>query len=141
MPGRSTRSLDVISMDSGVEERFIASFVQPARRDRWLEMLRGKGRKKQLERLYHHFEFEARSVTKLKLITDEAIISALAERGSPASCYVISADSSIDGCAVQLREFLAERRGMPDATVLIGIPEKLALFRDEYHCYLMENGK
>lgn len=126
-------------MDTAVETRFVDSFVEPSRRERWREGLGGKRRKKQLERLYHHFEFQASSVTKLKLSPDTDLAALLSKRGSPATCYAISADPQYDAKVFPLTEVLGVSLRPPIGTVFVCRPEKLALFCDEYEVYLMEN--
>jgi hypothetical protein len=126
-------------MDSAVENRFVASFVEPSRRERWAEQLSGKRRQKQLDRLYHHFEFQASSVTKLKLSPELNLTDVLAKRGSPSTCYVLSANPEFDGKVFALSQVLAPGSRPQTASVFVCNPEKLALFCDEYDVYLMEN--
>lgn len=124
-------------MDRVIEQRFVAAFVEPNRRERWAEQLSGKRRKKQLDRLYHHFEFQASSVTKIALSPETDLAEILRKRGSPPTCYVISVNPELDGKVVALSEAFGQRPAV--GSVFVCNPEKLALFCDEYDVYLMEN--
>jgi hypothetical protein len=130
-------------MDTGIEARFVNAFVIPRMRDRWLLKLRDKSRHIHLQRLNHNFDFEPTTTTRLKKSSErqQELLDSLRAKGSPDQVHMISAREEFDAKPVKLSELLKQRWGIPSATVLICIPERLAIFCDDSDAlYLLENG-
>lgn len=125
-------------MDIEAEKTFIARFVKPDLRERWQFMLGNRRRSKHLIRLYHHFEFVAKRVEKLKVregsATELETLFATARLVVPV--YVISTSPKLDGKWVSIQDFEGH---VPDGTVIYSEKANAAIYRDEYDFYLLSN--
>jgi hypothetical protein len=138
--GRSTRSLAVMAND--IEARFVGAFVVPRMRERWHLKLNDRSRHVHLQRLNHNFDFAPKKATQLKVsrAKQQDILGLLRSKGSPDEIHMLSAREEFDGKSIRLSEVLKQRWHIPSATVLICIPETLALYCDDAEdMYLLEN--
>ncbi|WP_367154802.1 hypothetical protein [Methylomonas sp. HYX-M1] len=125
------------------EVEFIQAFVKPTLKDRWLGQLDSpKRRSKQLQRLHHGFDFEARSTEHLKHLHQADFIALLRRRRAGGPVHVISAHSSRDGNVYSFDEAIDPNRGVAwsHSTICIYSPKLLAVFADEYDHYVLWNG-
>lgn len=116
------------------EEQFAHSFIVPEKRARYLSLLESKrGRKKLLEGFYHCHDLDTRYAKPLPAsqASDQAIEKLLKSKGAPEVCYVMSADSSLDGREMFLSEALFETVCGDGGTLISCIAGKLAYFELE----------
>jgi hypothetical protein len=115
------------------EEATIRAFVTPSRRTRWLESLASaKRRGRFLDRLNHCRDIDERYVTPLPSNAD--VLAILKSHGAPTTCYVVSADASLDARELPLAEALADAQSGGWGTLISCIPGRLA-------CYYAECGE
>jgi hypothetical protein len=95
----------------GVEETFVAAFVDKPTRERWTAGLADpRLRRKLLERLWNAgSDWDARHVTPLQLTgkRPDQITSVLGElrgRGAGDTCHVLAADDEMDGQSLTLHQ-------------------------------------
>ncbi len=116
------------------EEQFARSFIVPEKRSRYLELLGSeKGRKKVRAGLYHCLDVDQRFATLLKSEAQTTINveRILRSKGSPESCYLISADGDFDGREMSLSEALFEVVGSNSGTFVSCLPGRLGYFEFE----------
>jgi hypothetical protein len=119
---------------------FINTFVKPDLRERWLFMHSSeKRRRKLLVRLHHHFDFQAREISKLACRNTEEMAKLLKKKSGTTSCYVVSTAPNLDGKIVTFQHLLSYEVGWPDSSVYVFDRTRLALFCDEYDSYLLAN--
>ena len=123
------------------EATFVASFVEPNFRERYLFMLGSRRRSKMLSRLYHHFDFKAERIEKLKIKSGEeqVVWKTLQVKSGAATCQVISTSPELDGRVLTLPEFISAGSRWHDASIYIFDPQRVVLFHDEYDAYLLES--
>jgi hypothetical protein len=115
-------------------ERGIAAFLVPARAARFKATIGNeRGREKIRARLAHTAgDFDGRCATELSSsLSARDVEELLRADGAPASCYVLSEDSDIDGRMLDLHDALSNIVFTDYAGVISCIPGKLALFSDE----------
>ena len=111
------------------EEQMIRAFVEPTKRDRYLQLLGNpRRRKKALDTLYHSITFDDRYATELPSKTD--VLSLLRAKGAPARCYVISSHARIDGRDMPLADVF-EPYGKLDTILISCVPGRLAYYCGE----------
>lgn len=116
------------------DERLIARFFLPARRERYEEMIsHPKKRRKFLLELAHLNSLDPRCVVPLdpKKLFPEQIAAILTTKGAPADCWVTSEDGRRDGRQLPLLEALKDIVGCQMGTILTCIPGKLAFYERE----------
>ena len=116
------------------EEQFARSFIVPEKRARYLSLLESeRGRKKLLEGFYHCHDLDSRFAKPLPSNhqSAQAIEQLLKSKGAPATCYVMSADTSLDNREMSLCEALMETVGGAGGTLISCIAGKLAYFELE----------
>jgi hypothetical protein len=114
-----------------------AKFVVPRKRRRCREMLASvRHRVKFLGTLHHFADFDPRASSEIPRGSQFAahIERALRERGAPDTCYVISADSDLDGQEMSLSDALNRIVGSSNGTVVSCVPGRLAYFEGEHPC-------
>jgi hypothetical protein len=129
------------------EAQFVESFVKPSLRARWLYMLDSpKKRSKQLQRLFHGFDFEASIIEEFKghAAKQGELISSLIKRGAGGAVHVISANPLLDGKVFRFKEAIANDRhdegcAWAPASICIYEPKRLAVFANEYDHFLLFN--
>ncbi len=134
-------------MMSSEEVQFVESFVKPSFRDRWLYMMNSPNkRSKQLERLFHGFDFEASVIEVFKghVAKQDEFISALLRRGAGGPVHVISANPILDGKVFTFQAAVAKERhdegcAWDAASICIYNPRHLAVFADEHDHFLLFN--
>ena len=116
------------------EEQFARSFIVPERRARYLSLLESeRGRKKLLAGFYHCHDLDSRFAQPVPSNhqSAQAIEQLLKSKGAPATCYVMSADTSLDNREMSLSEALEETVGGDGGTFISCIAGKLAYFELE----------
>jgi hypothetical protein len=128
-------------MVTNAEATFVASFVECNLRERYLFMLNSRRRLSMLSRLYHHFDFDAKRIEKLKIGRGEemALWNMLQEKSGASTCHVISTAPELDGKTLSLPEFVAAGSCWRDASIYIFDPKRVVLFHDEYDAFVLEN--
>ena len=116
-------------------EALIEAFVVPERRERYLFLARASKRRVELtNRLAHWRDFEARLATVLPpdaQASPAAVARFLVTRGAPASCYVVSEWSELDGQVMPLADATRAVVGRGMGTVLSCIAGRLAYYESE----------
>jgi len=110
------------------------AFVRPERKARLRSLLaRAKGRAKLRVGLAHFRDLDQRYAHQVPSAaqTPEEIAALLRARGAPATCYVLSEQTEIDGRELPLEEALALVVGRGIGTFLSCIPGRLAYFEGE----------
>lgn len=120
---------------SRAENVFVAEFIKPEHRDRWLESLADTKRRRKLTgRLAHKFLDDAKpqrvNPIPSSLQKADRIAASLLELGAPNECYVI-AQRDLDHHRLLLRETLEATVGFGYGTILICIPDRLAYYEGE----------
>jgi hypothetical protein len=116
------------------EEELIKSFFAPTKRERYLGMVsKPKTRKKLLLELAHFKSLDPRYLLVIPPNKQHAkdIAAILMQKGAPASCWVTSENSRLDGKEMPLAEALGEVVGHQMGTFLSCIPGRLAYFEGE----------
>lgn len=117
------------------EEVVISAFIGKEKRDRYLGYLTPKRRGKLRDLLAHgtagHLDAASKKAILPKDQNPEGILAILTARGAPASCHVISVDSSIDGREMPLSEALEAVIGYGMGTIISCVPGRLAYFEGE----------
>jgi hypothetical protein len=124
------------SLTPAVHEKGLALFVEPRYRNRFREEFANPRRRDKLRRKLAHFaQLDPRYTDEVGRTKQRGstLESALRERGAPEQCYLLSADSELDGREMLLSEALAETvdAGSEMATFISCIPGKLAYFHGE----------
>src|SRR3954447_11827252 len=112
------------------EEATIRAFISPSRRTRWLESLTSaKRRAPFLDRLNHCRDIDERYATPVP--SDADVVAVLTARGAPATCYVLSATTALDGRELPLAEAVSESAMGGWGTIISCLPGRLAYYYDE----------
>ncbi|AMV34419.1 hypothetical protein VN12_20005 [Pirellula sp. SH-Sr6A] len=112
------------------EESLIRSFIQPARRLRWLQCLQSANKRgRMLDRLNHCRDFDTRFTSALS--PNVHVQDVLAARNAPKTCYVLSANDSIDGREMELSDAIEQAKLGGWGTLIGCIPNRLAYYFDE----------
>lgn len=117
------------------EQAFVQAFVVPPMQERWLLKLGGKGRQAHLQRLHHHWDFQADQelTVTYQPARPLALLHSLIELGAPSQGYLISADSGEDASTVLLADVLAfPSRPLLRSSILICRPRQLVVVSDEF---------
>jgi hypothetical protein len=116
------------------EAELIKAFVVASKQNRMIFLLgRAKRRSMVLKSLAHFRDLDPRFAHQIAPAKQnaQAIEQLLRIKGSPATCYAISEDSSIDGRFLPLKEALAAVVGYGIGTLLSCISGKLGYFEGE----------
>jgi len=125
------------------EELFATNFIVPAKRERYLELLKSaKGRSKLRFGLNHCGDIDMRYARLVPASEQyaEAILKILKQKGAPDLCHVMSSNSYIDEEDLPLRKALEETIGSGMGTLISCIPGRLAYFEFEDYgeSYILE---
>jgi hypothetical protein len=116
------------------DERLLARFFIPNKRERYSEMLsHPKKRSKFLRELVHLTHLDSRYILPIppkKLFPDQ-ILAILTQKGAPQTCWATSENPDLDGREMPLLEALKEVVGLQMSTFLSCIPGKLAYYEGE----------
>jgi hypothetical protein len=116
------------------EEAVVRGFVVKRKQARVIELLGSRRRRRDATATLDHFrDLDARFIVQLPSDeqTPESIARALALRGAGDTCYVISADSDLDGKRMTLVAALDQVVGRRRGTFLSCVPGTLAYLEDE----------
>src|SRR5918996_2973633 len=116
------------------EEAVARAFVVKRKQARFIELLGSRKRRRDASATLDHFrDLDPRFIVQLRSDeqTPESIARALALRGAGDTCYVISADSDLDGKRMTLAAALDQVVGRRRGTFLSCVPGMLAYFEDE----------
>jgi hypothetical protein len=116
------------------EVGFVNSFMVPERRARALELLgQPKTRRKQLQRLDHSPDLDARFCTRITpgRQSQADIEDLLRKRGAPDKAYILSSHPKLDAQQLPLREALASVVGFGFGSVISCVPGRLAYYEGE----------
>ena len=123
------------------EFELITAFFAPTKRERYLEMVgKPKTRKKFLRELSHFKALDPRYCFAIPRAEHTAgqIAAFLVRKGAPATCWITSEDSDLDGREMPLVQALQEVVGRQMGTFLSCLPGKLAYFEDEEDRWILE---
>jgi hypothetical protein len=123
------------------EEGLIRAFFTPTKRERYLEMIANPSkRRKFLGELAHFKSLDPRFCFALPkgVHGPEEIAVFLARKGAPATCWVTSEDSTIDGKQMPLVDALNIVVGYEMGSFLSCISGRLAYFEDEDGRWILE---
>jgi len=116
------------------EATLISTFVSGIKRKHLIQVLANPKRRHRATAILAHFsDFDPSAVVSLgsEVHTPAAIEGALHGRGAGDSCYVISANSAIDGKHLPLKLALEKVVGQGLGTLLSCIPGELAYYEGE----------
>ena len=116
------------------EAAFFQAFVEPARRQRYLELLgTTPGRETVRASLDHFKDLDSRFCERI--VTAEQnpaeILRKLTAAGAPALCQIMSSDRTLDGRKLPLSGALREVIGRGAGTIIFCLPGMLAFFESE----------
>jgi hypothetical protein len=116
------------------DERLLARFFIPNKRDRYVEMIgHPKKRSKFLRELVHLTHLDPRYILPMppKKLFPGQILAILTQRGAPQTCWVTSENPGLDGREMPLLEALKQVVGLQMGTLISCIPGKLAYYEGE----------
>jgi hypothetical protein len=116
------------------ETALLQTFVAAAKRDRFVEMLgTRKGREKLRRGLDHFTDLDPTRCTRIAGgdQTSTWIRARLRALGAPATCYILSSNSDLDGLEMELVDALDAIIGLGSGSFVCCIPGKLAYFEGE----------
>lgn len=116
------------------EQALVRAFVVKKKQARLIELLDNRKRRRDATRTLDHFrDLDPRFIIRLPPDEQrsESIARALALRGAGDTCYIISADSDLDGKRMPLAVALDQVVGRGRGTFLSCVPGTLAYFEDE----------
>ena len=116
------------------ERGFLAFLAEPTKRrlETLLEM--GVKRRPDVRELLHHsVRLDPRVAQHLtgNEALPAAVEATLRKRGAPATCYVIAANSKLDGRELPLREAVDAIIGMGDGAFMSCVPGRLGIYEYE----------
>jgi len=123
------------------ERGIFLSFIIPARRDRYLEILAKPKRRKDITSSLAHFKhLDMRHALQIPPRQQHAkeLFQLLRSMGAPETCYALSEDAELDGREIPLSEALKEVVGRGMGTFLSCLPGRLAYFEDEEDRWILE---
>jgi hypothetical protein len=116
------------------ERLFIATFVDPSRRQRWAEFLGNKGRRELfLTRLADSRDLIRSLMRPIEPSAKNAkqIIDQLNRWRIPDHCHIISQCKELDGCEMPVKEAINEVFGIGLGSVVSCLPGKIAYYDGE----------
>ncbi|HSH58489.1 MAG TPA: hypothetical protein VK988_02390 [Acidimicrobiales bacterium] len=126
-----------------VEEATVRAFMLRDRRDRWIASLStARRRRKATDRLAHLRDLDPRYAHRLEPSGQQSsvILDELRRRGAPATCHVISENTSLDARDLPLEDILDEVVGSMHGTIVICVAGELAYYEgeDQGERYILE---
>jgi hypothetical protein len=113
-----------------IEAAVVDAFIAPEKRDRWrTKLMNSKKRRKFLDRLNHHNDFDNRYTTAVGHDADFAAL--LREHGAPERCHVVSDVADLDGRTLPLDDAINQMMHCGFGTVICCIPGELAFYYGE----------
>ena len=110
----------------------IEAFVVESRRKRCLTLVASERGRAKLRHMLAHFQhLDPRYAQLLSPTDQERIGDILRREGAPATCYVLSEDTELDGRVMDLDVALGEIVGRGMGTFISCIPGRLAYFEGE----------
>ena len=114
------------------EAAFVAAFVIPEKRTRYLEFLPNPKRRSEiLNRWNHFFDFIPERATQISRASAPELAQALRRRGAGRVGYLIG-DSSSDGRELPLEEAIENALDSGWGAIVSCIPGRLALYLQEF---------
>jgi hypothetical protein len=114
-----------------LEEATIHSFMNSARRNRFLTLLASAKRRQNIILSLNHFTDWDRRFARQLRPTDDAV-AILAKEGAGEMCHLISDSRELDGRGLPIAQAVAEAEAYSFATIVCCHPAgKLAMFFDE----------
>lgn len=116
------------------EEATIRAFLLPAKRARFMALLKQPKQRPKLRNALAHFHFfDARFIREIppSRQTLPLIVATLRSLGASNRCHLISEDTRFDGRDMDLDEALSNIIGQGFGTLLSCIPGRLAYFEGE----------
>jgi hypothetical protein len=123
------------------EEAVVRAFIEPSRRERYLEYLSTpKRRRKFISELAHFKALDPECLVRIPPNQQHAstLAELLATKGAGSLCWVISENSELDAREMDLREALKQTVGREMGTILSCIPGRLGYFEDEDVRYILQ---
>ena len=118
--------------DKAPDVATIEAFVVKGRRERCLTLLASeRGRAKLRKTLAHFQHLDPRYARRLSPAEQNRIGDVLRGAGAPATCYVLSEETDLDGQVMELDEALEGIVGRGMGTFISCIPGRLAYFEGE----------
>jgi len=124
------------------EEAIVRAFIDPRRRERYLEFLSTpKWRRKFISELAHFKALDPKCLVSIPPNQQHAstLAELLAIKGAGSPCWVISENSELDAREMSLREALKETVGCGMGTIISCIPGRLGYFEDEDVRYILQS--
>jgi hypothetical protein len=116
------------------EIKIMQAFIDPRKRERYIEFLHPKKRKKKLlEKLYHFADFDSKCIVELSGSTNSAdgLFAELRKRGAGDECYVISAVKEFDGITAPLDDAIKKVFACIEGTIIYCFPKNLGYYEGE----------
>jgi hypothetical protein len=116
------------------EEALVKAFIDPNRRERYLEFIASPKKRVKLIKELAHFKalnpaFMVGIPTDLRNVS--AIIKLLKAKGAGLKCWVISENAKLDGQELDLETAMKETVGYQMGTLISCVPGRLGYFEDE----------
>jgi hypothetical protein len=126
----SARSPTPVLVDREIQ--LIQTFIVPSKRERYIGFASAPKRRPKLIRELDHFvDLDPKYVVPLDAKMSFDILGELVRRGAPATCYVISSNSDLDGRTMPLSVALGQVHCMEFGTIICCVPGRLAYFNGE----------
>ena len=112
----------------------IEAFVVRERRERYLTLLssqRGRAKLRQVLPHFQHLDCQYAQLVSASDHSPSCVAALLRREGAPATCYLLSEDSELDGCVMNLDEALEAVVGRGMGTFVSCVPGELAYFEGE----------
>lgn len=116
------------------EIAFVKAFIVKDKQERYLQLLAGPRRRRNiLDRFNHFLDFDPRyaSLVPKELRTVDKMAQLLTAHGAGKICHVITDSLDCDGQDLPLRDALAEVIAHDFGSVLCGLPGRLAFHKAE----------
>jgi len=116
------------------EEELFRTFATPAKRERYVELLRTRRDREKVRLSLDHFaDLDPARCTRIAAgdQTPAKISTSLRALGAPETCYVMSSNSDLDTHEMQLRDALEAIVGQGCGSFICCIPRRLAYFEGE----------
>ena len=116
------------------ERGFLAFLVEPTKRRMETLLELGEKRRREVRELLHHSVRLDRRFSQRVTGSDAfsgPVEAILRKRGAPSTCYVLSANSDLDGREMRLSDVLEAIIGMGDGAFVSCIPGRLGFYEYE----------
>jgi hypothetical protein len=123
------------------EEEAVRAFIDPRRRERYLEFLSTpKRRRKFISQLAHFKSLDPKCLVGIapSQQNSSSLAELLAAKGASSRCWVISENPELDAREIDLREALKETVGRGMGTIISCVAGRLGYFEDEDGRFILQ---